>query len=117
MPRALLTLAAIGLTVFAAADCYSSPRYRLVGAPRWLWMVLIILLPLMGPILWLIVSRNAKRPAPIAPDDDPDFLRFLENRTRRATYGQEAGEGEDGPEESESSDDPGEGEASSGSSK
>lgn len=82
MPRFLLIITAIAIMVYAAVDCYQAPRYRHAGAPRWLWMLLILLLPVMGAVLWLVKSRSAKQPAPLAPDDDPEFLRFLAERTR-----------------------------------
>ncbi|SNS91012.1 Phospholipase_D-nuclease N-terminal [Micrococcales bacterium KH10] len=83
--RNLLILLAAALTVYAAVDCYQAPRYRHVGVPRWLWLILVIVLPVMGPIIWLVISKTAKKPGPVAPDDDPEFLRFLDERARRAT--------------------------------
>ncbi|TQK76960.1 phospholipase D-like protein [Rarobacter incanus] len=81
--RQILFLAVAALTVYAAVDAYQSPAYRRAGAPRWLWMTLVIVLPVMGPVLWLVRSRTARPPAPIAPDDDPEFLAFLAERARR----------------------------------
>ena len=63
----------------------SDPRdVRLV--PRWAW-AFVIVFPLLGPVSWLVYGRpNGERPAPtvhrqhtrpVAPDDDPDFLRNL----------------------------------------
>ncbi len=52
--------------------------------PRWLWAVAIIVFPGIGALAWLFFGRPRgdgkppRRPSrPIAPDDDPDFLRKL----------------------------------------
>ena len=54
--------------------------------PRWGW-AFVIAFPLIGPVSWLVYGRpNGERPAPtaprpqarpMAPDDDPEFLRNL----------------------------------------
>jgi len=88
--RAILFLAIAALTVFAAADCAQSTPTQRAGVPRWLWMVLIVLVPLLGPGIWLLVSRNARGGSSDgggsrgprgrgtgAPDDDPEFLHRL----------------------------------------
>jgi len=86
--RAVLFLAVAALTVFAAADCAQSTPAQRAGVPRWLWLVLIVLVPLLGPAVWLLVSRSASdgRGAPRgpqgpgAPDDDPEFLHRLDGK-------------------------------------
>ena len=49
-----------------------------------MWLLAILLLPVLGALAWLFlgrprVERAPQRPrrAPVAPDDDPDFLRSL----------------------------------------
>src|SRR5690606_41728971 len=68
--------------------------------PRWLWVVIIVLLPVFGPVTWIATKqsrrsggsggrgarpgRGPRRPSgPVAPDDDPDFLWRLEQEKRR----------------------------------
>src|SRR5699024_9854977 len=60
----------------------------------WAWVTLIIVLPVVGALLWLTIARAseatstpAQRPMPQAPDDDPDFLRYLQQRNRRTGEG------------------------------
>ncbi len=47
--------------------------------PKTLWLLLVLILPLVGMAAWWIVGRPIASPAapPLAPDDDPDFLRNL----------------------------------------
>jgi hypothetical protein len=84
MSRALPLVLLIALTVFAIVDAVQTPRDELPGK-GW-WIVAILLLPLIGPLAWLTVGRRARRGSggaggpgqpPVAPDDDPDFLRGL----------------------------------------
>ncbi|WP_130177012.1 PLD nuclease N-terminal domain-containing protein [Cryobacterium sp. SO1] len=75
------------LTVYAAVDCAVFDRNRIRGIPRWAWILVIILLPVIGPVLWLLIGRGRRTSAAstggritrsMAPDDDPDFLRGLD---------------------------------------
>lgn len=102
MVRVLAFLLAVGLAVYALVDLASSDEEQRGGLPRGLWVVLIVLLPFLGPIAWVLVRRSAgsgrarpsgapggspgpgRRPrGPVAPDDDPEFLWRLEQERRR----------------------------------
>ncbi|MBB1493984.1 PLDc N-terminal domain-containing protein [Propioniciclava sp. MC1595] len=84
MPRVLLVLAIVAVTVYALVEAAQTPANRTRLMPRWLWFVAIVALPVVGPVGWFAVGRPpgggiagpGRRP-PIAPDDDPDFLRRL----------------------------------------
>jgi hypothetical protein len=88
MPRLLIGLAVVLviITVYALVDCSLLPRERVRGLPRWAWILVILLVPVIGPVLWLIVGRGrrsatARRASrSSAPDDDPDFLKGLDRR-------------------------------------
>ncbi|TFD46562.1 PLDc_N domain-containing protein [Cryobacterium frigoriphilum] len=90
MPRLLfgLGLIVIILTVYALVDCALFDRSRIRGLPRWVWIFVIILVPVIGPLLWLFVGRGRKRapvgrmPRTSAPDDDPEFLRGLDREKK-----------------------------------
>lgn len=79
------------LTIYALVDCAVFDRNRIRGVPRWGWILVIILIPVIGAVLWLVIGRG-RRGSPaaggrttrqIAPDDDPDFLRGLDRATNR----------------------------------
>lgn len=92
MARVVIVLIVVALTVYALTDCIGSEESERSGIPRGLWVLMIVALPILGPLAWLITSNKGRaRPAaprgPIAPDDDPDFLwrlRREEERRRRA---------------------------------
>ncbi len=72
-------IAAVVLTVFAVVDCALTERPRVRVLPKWAWILIALLLPVVGPLLWLLVGRASARPQPvrrvIGPDDDPTFLK------------------------------------------
>lgn len=78
MVRVMLLVAALAVVfiVFSAIDCAAFPRERIRGVNRGIWMLLILLLPVLGGVLWLTVGR-AKRPPILAPDDDDAFMAEL----------------------------------------
>jgi hypothetical protein len=62
MPRLLLILAVIALAVYALADLARTPQEEIGDLPKWIWVVIIIVAPVIGSLAW-IVMRNvmAKR--------------------------------------------------------
>ena len=92
MLRGLIAVLSIALTVFALADCVQTEDDKIRGLPKWAWIGLIVLLPWVGPLTWLFVGKErtggfgggkSQRQGPLAPDEDPDFLRKLDDDIRR----------------------------------
>lgn len=96
MLRLLLFLVLLGIVVYALADLASAKEEETGGMPRWGWALLILLLPGAGAAGWLLfrrlqrtspapgrAARPGRRPKPVAPDDDPEFLWRLEQERRR----------------------------------
>lgn len=89
--RAIILLLIVGVAIYAFIDCARTRPEEVRGLPRPAWLILILIAPVLGPLLWLFVGRggpsggSAPRPAPrtLAPDDDPDFLMSLEIERRR----------------------------------
>ena len=78
MPRVLLILALVltAFWVFTIVDCSVQPATRHRGVSKPIWILIVVLLPVLGGLLWLTVGR-VRRSAIIArraPDDDPEFL-------------------------------------------
>ena len=77
------------LTIYAVVDCAAFDRKRVRGVPKWLWLLMIIFIPVIGAVLWVLIGRGRRlNAAPsgrpmrqVAPDDDPDFLRGLDRAT------------------------------------
>jgi len=89
--RYAVVLLVIGLTVYALIDCARTASDDVKAMPKALWLAVIVLLSPIGPIAWLLAGRGRgpaqptrpKRSGPIAPDDDPAFLRQLDIEARR----------------------------------
>ncbi|MBU4214698.1 MAG: PLDc N-terminal domain-containing protein [Actinobacteria bacterium] len=96
MFRNLGVLLAIGLVVYALIDAVRSTDAQRRGVPAAMWAVVIVVFPVVGALIWLWVSRDgrgagrglpsSRRSGPTAPDDDPEFLRALDEERRRRQH-------------------------------
>jgi uncharacterized membrane protein AbrB (regulator of aidB expression) len=83
VPRVLLVVVSIALTVYAAIDCIQTEESRVRNLPKLAWVLLIVLVSIVGPVAWLLAGRPRSGPprrgpsGPRGPEDDPDFLRNL----------------------------------------
>ena len=72
--------ACIWLYFVIEASMTRSPRLM----PRYAWVLLTALAPGVGTLLWLVFGRARRRPTrSAAPDDDPRFLRKLDDEVWR----------------------------------
>jgi hypothetical protein len=94
MVRVFVFLAAVQLILVVLALISSLSAERVRSAPRWVWVLAILLLPLIGAVAYFVAGRPTTgrratgpgplRPGPPAPDDDPEFLKTLDpDRSRR----------------------------------
>ena len=78
MVRVLLILALVATAfwVFTIVDCALQPATRHRGVSKPVWVLIVVLLPVLGGLLWLAIGRSRKtsRLVARAPDDDPEFL-------------------------------------------
>src|SRR4051794_2239180 len=87
MVRVVAVLVLVGVMVYAFVDCLRADARDLRRLPRPAWL-LVILVPLAGALLYLVAGRPlsvSDEPVvrPLAPDDDPEFLRRLDLERRR----------------------------------
>lgn len=74
-------------TVFVAVFAASSDRREVRLIPKWVWVLLCVVLTPIGGILYLTLGRpvgqdKSPKTRTVAPDDDPEFLRNLAERLR-----------------------------------
>ena len=95
----LLFAAQILLAIAALISCLSADEGDINALPRIAWVLIILFFPLLGSIAWFAVGRTRTapagtwragggfperdRPRPVAPDDDPAFLRSLRDERRK----------------------------------
>ena len=109
MTRVLPVIAAVALAVYCLVECVQTDRRLVRYLPKLMWFFLI-LIPVIGPVAWLLAGRpRASRPgprpgsgrgsrptppprpaAPVAPDDDPAFLAQLDEQRRLDAWDSEA---------------------------
>ncbi|GIF71320.1 PLD nuclease N-terminal domain-containing protein [Asanoa siamensis] len=95
----LLFVVQLVLAVAALISCLSADEGEIRALPRLVWVLIILFFPLVGGIAWFLAGRPRRqgqaaggqwragggfpekaRPRPQAPDDDPEFLKSLDQR-------------------------------------
>lgn len=56
---AVLAIVEIGLDLVALVDLYRRPTPQVVIGNKWIWVAIILLVNLLGPILYLAIGRKA----------------------------------------------------------
>ena len=65
---------AVAFTLYALVDSAMTDGSRARGVSKPVWVVLIVLLPVIGALLWFTIGKGSEtEPAGPAPDDDPRF--------------------------------------------
>lgn len=74
----IVVVAAVAFTVYAVIDCATMSRQRIRSLRKGWWILLVLVLPVLGAVLWFLLGRApaASGPGPRyrGPEDDPDFL-------------------------------------------
>ena len=105
MIRAMLIIGGaaliVGLTLYTFLDAVRTPAHEARTLPKWLWILVTLFFPMVGPIMWLILGRPKAQPAagaprpsfsqrrntpvpPVSsPDDDEEYLRWLKAKAER----------------------------------
>lgn len=101
MARLYLLLFAVQILLAIAAliSCLSAEEGEINALPRIAWVLIILFFPLLGSIAWFAAGRTStpraktwrpgagfperERPRPVAPDDDPAFLRGIHDERAR----------------------------------
>jgi hypothetical protein len=86
MIRVAGAIIAIAFYIYSIIDVIRSPKNQVRTLPKYVWLVIVVVLPVLGGAMWLILGRvwpagglNGKKSGPGAPDDDPKFLRKIDD--------------------------------------
>jgi len=105
----VVSVLALGLWVYSLVDSATTPSGQARYLNKWLWFGIVAVFSVVGAIAWLALGRPRRvpadvtsngasrgesiaepapekprsrpRPTMVAPDDDPDFLKRLEEIT------------------------------------
>jgi hypothetical protein len=110
MLRLLPLLLILAFTLYALIDCLARDEEEIRALPKVIWVLIILLFTPLGPIAWFLAGRPrgaavrrepggsdevvggyslgsgssaGRNGRPLAPDDDPEFLRRLDEEQRR----------------------------------
>ncbi len=83
----------LGIWIYSIIDAVQAEGSRVRTLPKVAWVLILFFVPLVGSALWFWLGRPradkfgsfgppAAKPER-APDDDPEFLKFLEAKARR----------------------------------
>lgn len=75
----------VAIMLYSVFDCALRPRNQIAALPKWAWILVILIFPVIGAALWFLIGRKLpggggpkrRQTGPVAPDDDPDFLRRI----------------------------------------
>lgn len=69
MIRAMLIIGGaaliVGLTLYTLLDAVRTPAHEARTLPKWLWVLVTLLFPVVGPLMWLILGRPKAQPAQV----------------------------------------------------
>jgi hypothetical protein len=75
--RVLFALAviAVAIDIYTIADIALTARNRLRSLNKFVWIVVVVLIPVVGAILWFVLgkSRASNANNVLGADDDPNF--------------------------------------------
>ncbi|MEV7278214.1 PLD nuclease N-terminal domain-containing protein [Streptomyces sp. NPDC093111] len=85
MLRALMYILPLALTIYAFIDCLNTPEEETKHLPKVVWVIIILLFWIVGPIVWFAAGKQRRASARggaagsgwVAPDDNPEFLKSL----------------------------------------
>ncbi|MCX5170753.1 PLD nuclease N-terminal domain-containing protein [Streptomyces antibioticus] len=91
MLRLLMYLVPLALTIYALIDCLNTPEDEARHLPKIVWVFIVLLFWIVGPIAWLAAGKVRTPPEQgrtpsewhrnqrfVAPDDNPEFLKSLD---------------------------------------
>jgi hypothetical protein len=98
MLRYLPFILILALTIYAFIDCLNTPEDEVKHLPKVVWVIIILLFSIVGPIVWFATGKLRHAPAGestpsqwhrnhrtqwVAPDDNPEFLQSLKGENEK----------------------------------
>jgi hypothetical protein len=85
MLRVLGAILVIAVYIYFLVDVVRSSRAGSRALPKYVWLPVVIFIPIVGGIIWTLFGRprTPRKRRNAAPDDDPKFLRNLDEQAWR----------------------------------
>ena len=78
----VFSLLLLAVMIFAIVDAITTDSWRIRFMPKVAWVLLIVLLPLIGSILWFVLGKERQAAEPVVPFGDPRRAETLQQRSR-----------------------------------
>lgn len=88
----------LALVIYSLIDCLNTPEDEVKHLPKVVWVIIILLFWIVGPIVWFAAGKLRRAPAGgrtpsewhrnhrhewVAPDDNPEFLKSLKDENKK----------------------------------
>lgn len=102
MLRVIAVLLGLAVYIWFIVDVLRTSGASTRTLPKYVWLLIVVLIPLLGGILWLLGGRprgqgRRRNRGPVAPDDDPAFLRQLDDDAWSERMKRRRGEADEQP--------------------
>ena len=71
----------LALTIYAVVDLVQTDDADMPAMPKWMWAMVVIVIPVVGPLAWILIGRfglaTPRSPGELPPDDDEEWLHKL----------------------------------------
>jgi len=67
----IFSLVTFGVILFALIDIITREEWQVRHLPKLTWVLLVLILPLIGSVIWFVVGRDWARPADAVPFGHP----------------------------------------------
>jgi len=105
MLRVVLIIVLLGVYIASIIDVIRTPSADARRLPKFVWLLIAIVLPVIGGVLWWLLGRvwpnrgRRRRKQISSPDDDARFLRQLDDEAWKRRMRERRQEGTPGDED------------------
>jgi hypothetical protein len=105
MLRVVLIIVLLGVYIASIIDVIRTPSRESRKLPVFVWLIIVIVLPVIGAALWWLLgrvwpSRRRRNRQVASPDDDARFLRQLDDEVWKRKMRERRSEDPDGDDDS-----------------
>ncbi len=102
MLRVVAVLLGLAVYIWFVVDVLRTSGASIRTLPKYVWLLIVVLIPLLGGVLWLLGGRprgqgRRRKRGPVAPDDNPAFLRQLDDDAWSERMKRRRGEADEQP--------------------
>ena len=96
------TLLLAAVTLYALFHCLTRDSSQIAVLPKWAWALIVVCVPVIGVLLWFLIGYKSTKLHsnrgihPTGPEDDPEFIRKINDDIAERKRHRTRGSSEDG---------------------